>query len=162
ELWYTRDGKTWQKDEAAVRKGPPYTIEVPEEGMYGFTLVAKNGVGIGKQPPQPGDMPQVWVEVDLNKPTVSLLGGKHGVGTKAREITINWSAHDRNLARRPITLSYSEHADGPWLPLAANIENSGQYVWQMPSSGPATFFTRVEAVDLVGNVGSSQSAKALS
>ena len=156
ELWMTRDsGHTWHKDESA-RCGPPCETTVPEEGMYGFTLVAKNGVGLGKNPPVAGDPPQVWVEVDLTKPVVSALDAKHGVGPKAREITITWSASDRNMARRPVTLSYAEKADGPWLPLAANIENSGHYVWDMPSNGPNSFLLRVEAADIVGNIGTAQ------
>ena len=159
ELWVTRDsGHSWHKDEAAGRSGPPYVTEVPEEGMYGFTLVAKSGLGLGKQPPVSGDTPQVWVEVDLTRPVVSLGEVKHGIGAKAREVIINWSAADRNMARRPVTLSYAEKTEGPWLPLAANIENSGRYVWNMPSNGPNTFLVRVEAVDLVGNMGMAQSS----
>jgi len=161
ELWYTRDGQVWQKDESTGRSGPPYVFEVPEEGMYGFTLVARSGIGLGKKPPQRGDTPQVWVEVDLTKPAVTLLDVKHGVGAKAREITISWSATDRNLARRPITLAYADSPEGSWVPLAANIENTGRYVWNMPTSAPASFFVRAEAVDLVGNVGTAQTTKAV-
>ena len=159
ELWVTHDsGHSWHKDEVAGRSGPPYVTEVPEEGMYGFTLVAKSGLGLGKQPPVAGDPPQVWVEVDLTRPVVRLAEVKHGVGAKAREVIIKWSANDRNMARRPVTLSYAEKSEGPWLPLAANIENSGRYVWNMPTSGPNTFLVRVEAVDLVGNMGMAQSS----
>src|SRR5262249_37171543 len=116
-------------------------------------------LGLGKKPPQRGDMPQVWVEVDQTKPVVSLLDVKHGVGAKAREITITWSATDRNLARRPITLAYAETAEGSWMPLAANIDNSAASVGTMPANAPASFFIRVEAADLVGNVSSAQSTK---
>ena len=161
ELWYTRDGQVWQKDEGTGRTGPPYVFDVPEEGMYGFTLVARSGIGLGKKPPQRGDTPQVWVEVDLTRPVVTQLDVKHGVGAKAREITITWSATDRNLARRPITLAYSESPEGSWVPLAANIDNTGRYVWNMPTSAPASFFVRAEAVDLVGNVGTAQTPKAV-
>src|SRR5207248_15101 len=38
EMWWTRDGRTWQKDETPGHKGPPYVFEVPEEGTYGFTM----------------------------------------------------------------------------------------------------------------------------
>jgi hypothetical protein len=162
EMWWTRDGRTWQKDETPGHKGPPYVFEVPEEGTYGFTMVARNGIGLGKEPPKSGDLPQVWVEVDMTRPTVSLIDVKHGEGVKAREVTIQWEAHDRNLAGRPITLSFATSPEGPWLPFAANIENTGHYNWSMPQSGPVSFYTRVEAVDVVGNVGVAQSAKATS
>jgi hypothetical protein len=159
ELWFTRDGRTWHKDEKAVKSGPPYVIEVEKEGMYGFTLVAKNGVGVGKQPPQSGDLPQIWVDVDLTPPTVKLMEVTHGVGSKVRDVTYHWTASDRNMARRPITLSYAERPEGPWLPLAANIENSGKHTTSLPKSCPPSFYARVEAVDTVGNVGSDQSSK---
>jgi hypothetical protein len=160
ELWVTRpDSRTWHKHESTGKTGPPYVIEVPEEGTYGFTLIARNGVGVGKEPPQPGDLPQVWVEVDLTKPKVKLVDVKPGARPQAREVSIQWEASDRNLARRPITLSYAECADGPWVPLAANIANSGKHTCSMPANAPASFFTRVEAVDLVGKVGSAQSTK---
>lgn len=160
DLWVTRDGgHSWKKDDSAVRSGPPLVTEVPEEGTYGFTLVARSGLGLGKQPPVSGDPPQVWVEVDLTKPVVSLVDVKHGIGAKAREVTITWAATDRNLARRPVTLAYAEKAEGPWMPLAANIDNSGSYVWNMPQNAPTSFHIRVEAVDLVGNVGFAQSVK---
>ena len=55
-----------------------------------------------------------------------------------------------------MTLSYAEASTGPWTPLAANIENTGSYVWSMPPTAPTKFFVRVEAVDLVGNVGVAQ------
>jgi hypothetical protein len=160
DLWVTRDGgHTWKKDESAVRTGPPLVTEIPEEGTYGFTLVARSGLGLGKKPPVSGDPPQVWVEVDLTKPVVHLIDVKQGAGSRAREMTITWSATDRNLTRRPVTLAYSEQSSGPWLPLAANIENTGSYVWNVPASAPTSFYVRVEAIDLVGNVGVAQSAK---
>jgi hypothetical protein len=160
ELWSTRNGQDWQKDESA-QIGPPCVTEVLEEGMYGFTLVAKSGLGLGKKPPKSGDLPQVWVEVDLSKPTVNLHEAQHGTGARAREITIQWSATDRNLARRPITLSYSEKADGPWTILANNIENTGRHVWTLPPNVQPSLHLRVEATDLVGNVGSAVSARPL-
>src|SRR5262249_36219284 len=143
ELWYTRDGQVWQKDESKGQSGPPYVFEAPEAGMYGFTLVARSDLGLGKKPPQVGDTPQVGVEVALTRPPVRLLAVTHGVGAKAREITITWSVTERNLAHRPITLTYAESAEGPWIPLAANVENTGRYVWNMPASAPASFFVRV-------------------
>ena len=44
------------------------SLQVSEEGLYGFTLVAHNGVGGGKEPPHAGDLPQIWVLVDQTKP----------------------------------------------------------------------------------------------
>src|SRR5262245_23328290 len=130
--------------------------------MYGLTLVARNGIGLGKQPPQPNEVPQVWVDVDLSKPVVSLLKVENGQGQKAREVTVTWKATDRNMARRPVTISCAEKPEGPWTPVATNIENSGSHTWTLSSNSPGCFYTRVEVVDMVGNVGMAQSTEPLS
>lgn len=160
DLWVTTDGRDWKKDESG-RKGPPYVMDVASEGVYGFTLIARNGLGRGKQPPKPGDNPQVWVEVDLSTPVVNLHDVKQGLGQAARQITIEWSAKDKNLTRRPITLSYSTLAYGRWVPIAANLENTGTYKWTMPKSVPARFWLKVEAIDQVGNVGVAKTPGAI-
>jgi hypothetical protein len=155
ELWYTQDSRDWKKYDAPAQ-AHAYVIEVDEEGMYGFTLVAKSGLGLGKEPPASGDQPQVWVIVDLTKPDVQLT--EMSPAKKGHEITIGWKATDSNLGRQPITLSYSEKEDGPWKVIASNLENNGKYVWQVPQE-LARILVRVDASDLSGNVGSAQSAK---
>ncbi|MCS6853023.1 MAG: hypothetical protein NZ700_17845 [Gemmataceae bacterium] len=159
ELWYTQDARSWQK--YGELKDPPksgaYRFEVNDEGVYGFTLVVRSGVGIGDRPPQVGDMPQVWVEVDLTKPVVQVLNVDVGRGPEAGNLTVSWRASDKNLGRQPITLSYAEDPAGPWTPIAANVENTGSYVWRMPAQGvPYRFLLRVEATDRAGNVGQAE------
>src|SRR5205823_13601953 len=51
ELWYTQDGKRWEKFDTANQPRPPLVIEVKDDALYGFTLVARNGIGLGKRPP---------------------------------------------------------------------------------------------------------------
>jgi len=156
ELWYTRDGRSWQKYSEDKSPQPPFIVDVHDEGVYGFTLVVRSGVGIGDKPPQVGDPPQIWVEVDLTKPAVRLLNVDVGRGSDAGNTTITWAATDKNMARQPITLSYADQADGPWTTIASNLENSGRYVWRMPPSGvPFKMLVRVEAVDKAGNIGSA-------
>jgi len=157
ELWYTQDGRGWYRyplpkngDEA---QRPPLVFEVNSEGVYGFTLVAKSGVGLGNRPPQVGDRPDVWVEVDLTKPAVSLQNVIVGRGPDKGKLTVLWTARDKNLAREPITLSYAEQAAGPWTPIVEKIQNTGRYVWSMPDRVPYQFLVRVEAADLAGNIG---------
>jgi hypothetical protein len=160
ELWYTKDGRSWQKYGEDPNPRPPFVFDVHEEGVYGFTLVVRSGVGIGDRPPQVGDPPQVWVEVDLTKPVVKLLNVDVGRGADAGNMTINWTATDKNLGPQPITLSYAEQADGPWTTIIQNLENRGRYVWRMPPTGvPFKLMVRVEAVDKAGNVGAAQSTE---
>jgi hypothetical protein len=159
ELWYTRDGRNWQKYRDYPNQQPPLVFEVQDEGLYGFTLIVRSGVGLGERPPQVGDPPQAWVKVDLTNPVVRLLGAEVGRGNEAGNLTITWSATDENLGRQPVTLSYAEQAEGTWTPIAANLENTGRYVWKMPPTGvPYRFLVRVEAADRAGNVGRDQTA----
>jgi hypothetical protein len=155
ELWCTQDGRGWFRT-PQVKSGsdrPPLVFEVNGEGVYGFTLVAKSGVGLGEQPPQVGDRPQVWVEVDLTKPVVTLQNVIVGRGPDKGKLTVLWTAHDKNLGSDPITLSYAQQPAGPWTPLAAKIPNTGRYIWSMPEQVPYQFLVRVEAADLAGNIG---------
>jgi hypothetical protein len=153
ELWYTRDSKDWRKHEGPPEKKPPYIIEVQEEGLYGFTLLAKNGIGLSKDPPKSGDLPQVWVEVDLTKPAVALTDVKAGYENKVPALTIQWKASDKNLGAQPVGLSYSDKEEGPWQPIATNVENSGRFAWPLRPGLPPRVFVRIEAKDLAGNLG---------
>jgi hypothetical protein len=160
ELWYTRnEGRNWQKYDERTTPQSPYVVEVSEEGLYGFTLVARNKAGGGEPPPKAGDSPQIWVEVDLTKPVVHLQDVLVGRGTELGTLAITYTASDKNLARQPITLSYAEKLDGPWVPIASNEENTGRYVWRMPESVPYQFYVRVEAADKAGNTGSAETSK---
>jgi hypothetical protein len=156
ELWYTQDGKKWEKFDTANQPRPPLVVEVKDDALYGFTLVARNGIGLGKRPPHAGDQPQIWVVVDTTNPVVKLLDVQAGVTGDMQYLNIRWKASDANLGQRPITLSYAEQAAGPWTVIASSIENTGSYTWALPSGVPPRLLVRVEATDLVGNVGVAQ------
>lgn len=160
ELWYTRDARNWQKYSEDKAPQPPYIVDVHDEGVYGFTLVVRSGVGIGDKPPQVGDPPQLWVEVDLTKPVTRLLNVDVGRGADAGNMTITWTATDKNLARQPITLSYAEGPDGPWTQIATGLDNTGRHVWRMPPTGvPFKLLVKAEAVDKAGNIGAATTAE---
>ncbi len=157
ELWVTQDGRGWQKyplppDQQRAEKG--LTFPVNDEGVYGFTILAKSGVGLGERPPQLGDRPQIWVEVDLTRPQVNLQQVIVGQGADKGKLTVLWTAADKNLDRTPIAITFAEQAAGPWRPLTnEKIANSGRYVWTMPPAVPYQFYVKVEASDTAGNVG---------
>jgi hypothetical protein len=159
ELWMTRDGNSWNQEQTQNKREPPFIFEVAGEGRYGFTLVARSGVGMGDPPPRLGDPPQVWVEVDTTKPVVRLEKVDVGRGADAGNLTILYRASDRNIIDRPITLSYAEKPDGPWNPIAKGEDNTGRFVWKMPAEVPYQFYVRVEAVDKAGNVGGDETAQ---
>jgi hypothetical protein len=154
ELWYTRDGWTWRKIEQKIHEGT-CAVQVEEEGTYGFIFLPRTGFGGGKEPPQAGDPAQVWVEVDLSAPVVSLV--RYQPEFVSRTLQIEWTATDKNLGQKPISLYYAPQSSGPWMPVAVNLENTGRYSWQMTPAMPASFWLRVEAVDAAGNAGKADS-----
>jgi hypothetical protein len=157
DLWFTIDGRSWNKYPPRPEDHGKHAVifEVNGEGLYGLTLVAKSGVGLSVRPPQLGDRPQIWVEVDLTKPVVQLQDVIVGEGADKGKLIITWSAQDKNLHPQPITLSYAEKADGPWTAIVDKQLNSGRHVWIMPKGVPYQFYVRVEAIDLAGNVGTA-------
>ncbi len=161
ELWRTRDAHSWERGEIVAQTNHSFSVEVKDEGLHGFTLLARNGADAGKEGPIPGDQPQVWVMVDFTKPVVQITGVEVAHSGKNSNIQIHWTARDKNLGFRPITLSYAEQSDGPWTKIAAGVENSGQYEWQPPAGAPHHVFVRVEAADMAGNVASVQTPNAL-
>jgi len=40
ELWYTRNGQTWQKYPGNRQVQSPFVVKVGEDGLYGFSVVA--------------------------------------------------------------------------------------------------------------------------
>jgi hypothetical protein len=159
DLWETRDSKTWKKCEHAQAQQGAYLVEVKDEGVFGYTMVARPAGDKSNTQPKPGDVPQVWVTVDVTKPTVSVTGVELNLTSRQPNLIVRWSAKDRNFGPRPVTLLYAETTEGPWLPLAANIENSGRFECPVPANMPKRAFLRVEAVDLVGNCGAAQTDK---
>jgi hypothetical protein len=161
ELWSTQDAHAWKKGEIVAQTNHSFTVEVKEEGLYGFTLLARNGSGVGKDAPAAGEQPQTWVMVDVTKPVVQISSVEIGHEGKDTIVDIHWSAKDKNLGPKPITLSYAEQPEGPWTPIAAGVENNGQYEWTPPATAPQSLYLRVEAVDMPGNMASAQTANPL-
>jgi len=154
EVWYTRNGgQTWNKYPQDAEKSPPCILEVPEEGRYGFTLVARSGVDLGEPAPRSGDLPHIWVEVDETKPQLKLLSAEVGRGVDQGTMTFVWTAADRFLGPTPITISYATSVEGPWTPTSTEpLANTGRFVWKMPEMGlPFQFFAKLECVDQAGN-----------
>lgn len=160
EVYYTRDnGRTWRKYEADAPKEPPCILEVPEEGRYGFTLVARSGVDLGEQPPKAGDPPHIVVEVDETKPVVRIINAEVGRGADLGLMTLTWTASDRYLGPTPVSISYARESQGPWTPVLKDLPNTGRHVWKLPPEGlPFQFYLRVECTDQAGNIGVSASA----
>jgi hypothetical protein len=153
EVWYTRDTQEWRRVPGILRDNP-CSVDL-EEGTYGITLIARTGFGGGREAPTSGEQPQLWVEVDVTKPVVFLTGMQQGSGT--RTLLVGWTARDDNFGGKPIGIYCAEQPTGPWLPITERLENSGSYLWQVPSNTPPSIYLRVEATDLAGNVSTADS-----
>ena len=153
ELWVTRNGgRDWDLDRVDEDRESPLLVEVTEEGVYGFRVVIVGKNGLASQTPRSGDLADLWVGVDATKPTVEITSAAYGSEDHAGQLDIRWTAGDDHLGSRPVTLSFSAQADGPWTTIAASLPNSGQYFWRVDSRVPDEFYLRLEVRDEAGNV----------
>ncbi|MBA2116990.1 hypothetical protein HOV93_41840 [Planctomycetes bacterium FF15] len=154
ELWVTRDaGETWEPGGTDPDRQSPFDVEVQSEGTYGFRIVVEGGNGLTGRRPQPGDLADIWVRVDLSQPIATITNVVYGEGPHVGHLDISWNATDNDLADRPVSLYYASSADGPWKPIAEEIANSGQYIWKITPEVPADIFLKATARDRSGNVG---------
>lgn len=153
ELWGTRDGgQTWSSFGVDEDGRSPMLVNVDGEGLYGFRVVVTTGAGVEGAVPTSGDLPDVWVGVDLTKPSGNLVSAEQGAGDEAGHMVISWQAGDERLAARPISLRMSESPDGPWHTIASGLENTGRYLWRVDQRVPAKIYLRLEVRDDAGNV----------
>jgi hypothetical protein len=168
ELWYTRVGNDWKKidqkyDPPKDGEGPAnIQYDVPEDGTYGFTMIAYSRAGIASQsPPQSNDPPQIWVEVDTIKPEAELKTVRLAQPNDPRTLVLEWKASDKNLTPSPIAFEYAEvDQNNPnsalkWQELTAPgmLPNTGRYVCATPqlSTGVYEFKVRMTVFDKAGN-----------
>lgn len=153
ELWGTRDGgRAWTSYGVDADKRSPMLVSVDGEGVFGFRIVAQSNSGLGGLPPRSGDLPEVWIGVDLTKPSARFLDIQLESPDRAGELVIPWRASDKMLADRPVSLGYSDRPDGPWTPIASGLDNTGRYVWRLDNNVPQQVYLRLEVRDEAGNV----------
>jgi hypothetical protein len=160
EAWGTHDGgQTWQRYAVDADNRSPLDVTVDGEGEYGFTIVVAGAGSEASVPPQPGDTPALWVEVDLAPPMARILEVNAARGSLGGELTVNWEAEDDHLEPRPIALFYSSRPTGPWTPIATSIENRGEYTWPIERHVPRRVYLKLEARDAAGNVAAFQTSE---
>lgn len=150
ELWLSDDeGKTWRvyADDPDLKS--PIGARLPGQGLFGLRLVTTSGAGLSEGPPQPGDAPEIRIEVDLTPPVVQLFEPKADA-LRPDLLTLSWQADDRNLAAKPVLVEFAAKPDGPWQPIVAEQAGKGTYSWQPPKE-LARVFLRVSAIDTAGN-----------
>jgi hypothetical protein len=167
ELWMTRDdGHSWDKLAENPDLNPPLRVELPGEGVYGFRLVlhskaslmSQGKVGRSNPAPVPGDLPEIRVEVDTTPPTAQLFLPE--LDPKQNDcLVLSWSAADRNLSPKPITLLWAEQPTGPWQEIVKDWPNDGHYNWKLPPTIPFLVYLRLVTVDTAGNVSTAETPK---
>ncbi len=159
EVWATQDAQTWSKLTQQELTGPPFptsiVVQIPAEGRWGFKIIVKSGVGRGEPNPDRGTQPDSWVEVDETKPVVKILATEASGGPENGMMSIRWTAQDKHMADRPISIAYA--TDSPpqqWTYMANGLSNDGRYDWPIPPDLPHhSCYIKIEAVDLAGNIG---------
>jgi len=153
EMWGTRDGgATWTSFGIDPDNRSPMQIDTNGEGIYGFRIAVQSGSGLGGIAPAPGEMPEIWVGVDLTQPSARLVAVDQGSGDQAGELIVRWEASDSRLAVRPISILFAADFDGPWYTIASGLENTGSYGWRLDNRVPSQLYLRVEVRDEAGNI----------
>jgi hypothetical protein len=163
ELWMTRDGgSSWASVGVDPDNRSPVRTMVDGEGLFGYRMTVQSAGGAQPRPPQSGEQPEMWIGVDLTKPSVRLINAELGQGSAQGEIAITWEARDALLAKQPVSLAYAERREGPWTTIAAGLENTGRYAWRYDSQTPERLYLKLEVRDEAGNIGVSESVEPLS
>jgi hypothetical protein len=171
ELWLTRDGNSWElvKSEKLEPSKPgndtprpsAFPLKLESEGLYGFTVVSRSGVGYGDPAPKPGDTPHMWIEADWTRPLVRMTSAEVKSEDRASKLVIAYTVDDRNFDETStVNFSYAERLDDPpekWVKFAANKPyNHGHFEWPIAEDVPYEIFVRIEATDKAGNIGKAE------
>jgi hypothetical protein len=159
ELYLTRDdGQRWERFAEDSDLKPPMSVTLPGEGIYGLRLVLGSRAGRGRRAPQPGDLPQMRIDVDTTPPAVRLYPPQPDPH-RPDALVVTWNATDRNLSLNPITLQWAERRDGVWQTIATDLPNGAPYTWRLPPTMPVGVYLRVLARDTAGNVGMDETSQ---
>lgn len=136
------------------------SVQLPAEGtVYGFIIAVKSKAGLAPPPPKSGEAPEVLVELDSTVPKAQMFKPQPD-NSQPNTLILSWSAVDRNLAEKPITLEWAEQKDGPWNIIGeGQLPNTGQYPWHLPEHLPPRVYLRLTARDQAGNEARAQTDK---
>ncbi len=161
QLWVTQNGgRTWSQKSEDPDRQSPFDIDLGGEGTFGLQLVARSASGQGDKPPEPGDLPHILVEVDSTPPVVRLDPVKIENAPEGVKLTVTWHATDVHLGPRCVMLTWRPDQPGArWETIAAQLDNTGQYIWNVPSNIPTKFHVRVDVMDTLGHRGWAESTE---
>ena len=153
-LWVTRDGGvTWSAVPGVHPSSAPIRYDAPDDGSYGFKVVARDRAGRAQQPPQPGDASDVACFIDTTPPHLAIISPASGAQVYAgSEIVVRWSTSDALLAAEPVTIEARRSENHPWSSIldGEKFPAEGAVQW-WPPYVTGTFELRVTSEDEVGN-----------
>ena len=153
ELYVTQNnGEKWFRYGMDEDRQSPFEVEVPGDGIYGFTMRVVSGAGLVDPPPQTNQQPDIVIVADSSPPVVNLLPLQQGTGRNSNRILITWEIQDSKLAEQPVSLSYSANPNGPWEPVSDWMPDTGRYIWTVGRDIAPRLFIRLIARDAAGNV----------
>lgn len=154
ELWGTEDGgRNWQKWGSDPDRISPFDVQVGNDGLFGFRMVIVGTNGVVSNRPREGDSADVWINVDTTLPAVKITRAVYGEGPEDGLLVIDYTCEDGHLVDRPISLAFSQRAEGPWTLIATGLANTGIYLWKADPSLPEKIYLKLEGVDKAGNIG---------
>jgi hypothetical protein len=158
DIWKLHPGQGWRKCPEKGSPRGPATITVDAAGRWGFRLIPRSGVGLAERDPQPGDPPDIWVEVDDKPPHVKVTNVTVVPEADGGYLTVYWKADDAFLRPLPITIFLASPQGGDWTAVARDLPNTGS--WRQKTDELKLrgyeFALKVTAVDEAGNIGSDQ------
>ena len=157
QLWYTLDrGQSWHLYGYDDDRVSPMSFNAPNEGLYGFVVVATNPTGPSSSPPTRSMRPHLWVFVDFTPPIVQIHRPTVTEVAGVRVVQLRWTAVDGNLGARPVELRYRRLPETEWHEVAPDMmANTGRFDWRIPAavSGPVVFQVIVTDKGLHRSVG---------
>ena len=154
ELYGTTDfGKSWQLWGSDPDRQSPFDIETQDVGAFGYRICVVGRNGLASPRPLSGEVPDIFVVVDTEKPEVKITGAQYGQGSRVGSLVISYECSDENLPQRPITLAFSDSIEGPWTTIVGGLRNEGQYIWSADPNLPRQLYLRIDVVDEAGNRG---------
>lgn len=146
------DGKKWYHYGEDEDRTSPIEVTVPEEGEYGLSFRVTNGLGRVDIPPQPNDPPEVRIVVDCTPPKAKITSVEYSGDGNGSRLVISWTAEDRELSERPISLHYSTGRNGPWIPIQQGLAHVERFTWDLPATLDQSIFIRLDVRDAAGNI----------
>jgi hypothetical protein len=128
---------------------PQYSMQVDftnlPTGSYQTTLMLEYGLS-----PNPVDISSL--------PTIVLTSFNGGqIVAGGSQQTITWSATDSNFYYQPIQIEYSQDAGTTWNSIVQETQNTGSFLWTVPSIDSSQVILRLSAFDVDSNISITQS-----